>query len=260
MSATEHRVLRGAALRVRSGAATSIGRVRDHNEDALLADGMVFAVADGMGGHAAGEVASRIAVEALAHLVDHPPSSEADVTDALQEANDGILRSQESDPEQHGMGTTVTGLTVLDEGGREHWVVFNIGDSRVYRVADERLELLTRDHSEVRELLDAGLIDEEEAARHPMRNIITRSLGSELSPEADLWALPPTAGERFVICSDGLSNELDDAEILRVVLQHGDPQAAADELVAAAVHAGGRDNVSVVVVAVDPVDEDAPKG
>ena len=257
MSATEHRVLPGTALRVRSGSATSIGRVRDHNEDALLADGMVFAVADGMGGHAAGEVASRIAVEALAHLVDHPPSREADVTDALQEANDGILRSQESDPEQHGMGTTVTGLTVLDEGGREHWVVFNIGDSRVYRVADERLELLTRDHSEVRELLDAGLIDEEEAARHPMRNIITRSLGSELAPEPDLWELPPTAGERFVICSDGLSNELDDAEILGVVLQHADPQAAADELVAAAVHAGGRDNVSVVVVAVDPVDEGA---
>ncbi len=258
MSATEHRVLRGTALRVRSGSATHVGRVRDHNEDAFLADGLVFAVADGMGGHAAGEVASRIAVEALAHLVDHPPSREDDVVHVLQEANDGILRSQEHDPEQRGMGTTVTGLTVLDDGGREHWVVFNIGDSRVYRVADERVELLTRDHSEVRELLDAGLIDEDEAARHPMRNIITRSLGADLAPEPDLWALPPTAGERFVLCSDGLSNELDDDEILRVVLQHADPQTAADELVAAAVHAGGRDNVSVVVVSVVPVDEGAP--
>ena len=246
------------ALRVRSGSATHVGRVRDHNEDALVAAGLVFAVADGMGGHAAGEVASRIAVEAIAHLVDHPPSREDDVVGVLQEANDGILRSQEHDPEQHGMGTTVTGLTVLDDGDREYWVVFNIGDSRVYRVADERLELVTRDHSEVRELLDAGLIDEEEAARHPMRNIITRSLGSDLAPEPDLWELPPTAGERFVLCSDGLSNELDDAEILRVVLQHDDPQAAADALVAAAVHAGGRDNVSVVVVSVEPVDGARP--
>lgn len=258
MSGTGRRVLRGSGLRVRSGSATSVGRVRDHNEDALVDEGLVFAVADGMGGHAAGEVASRIAVEALAHLVDHPPLRADDVVAVLHEANDGILRSQERDPEQRGMGTTVTGLTVLGEGEREHWVVFNIGDSRVYRVAADRLSQVTRDHSEVRELLDAGLIDEEEAARHPMRNIITRSLGSGQPPEPDLWVLPPEAGERFVVCSDGLSNELDDAEILRVTLEHPEPQAAADELVAAAVRAGGRDNVSVVVVSVDPVDGRAP--
>ncbi len=257
MSGTE-RVLPGSGLRVRSGSATSVGRVRDHNEDALLDEGLVFAVADGMGGHAAGEVASRIAVEALAHLVDHPPARADDVVAALREANDGILRSQERDPEQHGMGTTATGLTMLGDEDREHWVVFNIGDSRVYRVAGDRLSQVTRDHSEVRELMDAGLIDEEEAARHPMRNVITRSLGSGPAPEPDVWELPPEAGERFVVCSDGLSNELDDAEIARIVLEHADPQAAADELVAAAVRAGGRDNVSVVVVSVDPVDGGAP--
>ena len=257
MSGTE-RVLPGSGLRVRSGSATSVGRVRDHNEDALLDEGLVFAIADGMGGHAAGEVASRIAVEALAHLVDHPPSRADDVVGALREANDGILRSQERDPEQRGMGTTVTGLTVLGDGDGERWVVFNIGDSRVYRVASDRLSQVTRDHSEVRELMDAGLIDEEEAARHPMRNVITRSLGSGQAPEPDVWELPPEAGERFVVCSDGLSNELDDAEIARIALEHADPQAAADELVAAAVRAGGRDNVSVVVVSVDPVDGGAP--
>ncbi|MFL6151464.1 MAG: PP2C family protein-serine/threonine phosphatase [Ornithinibacter sp.] len=254
MRGTGDRVLRGSGLRVRSGSATSVGRVRDHNEDALLDEGLVFAVADGMGGHAAGEVASRIAIEALAHLVDHPPSREGDVVAALREANDGILRSQERDPGQRGMGTTVTGLTVLDAGEGEHWVVFNIGDSRVYRVAGDRLHQVTHDHSEVRELLDAGLIDEEEAARHPMRNVITRSLGSGQAPDPDVWELPPEAGERFVVCSDGLSNELDDDEIARIALEHADPQSAADELVAAAVRAGGRDNVSVVVVSVDPAE------
>ncbi len=251
MAATEHRVLHGTALRVRSGSATDVGRVRDHNEDSLIADGMVFAVADGMGGHAAGEVASRIAVEALATLVEHPPTRTEDVADVLREANDGILRSQERDPEQRGMGTTVAGLTVVDAGGREHWVVFNIGDSRVYRLADNRMSMVTRDHSEVRELMDAGLIDAAEAARHPMRNVITRSLGSDPAPSPDVWVLPPTPGERFIVCSDGLSNELDDREIMLVARQYDDPQVAADQLVAAAVRAGGRDNVSVVVVAVD---------
>jgi protein phosphatase len=251
MAATEHRVLHGTALRVRSGSATDVGRVRDHNEDSLIADGMVFAVADGMGGHAAGEVASRIAVEALATLVEHPPTRTEDVADVLREANDAILQSQEHDPEQRGMGTTAAGLTVVDAGGREHWVVFNIGDSRVYRLADNRMSMVTRDHSEVRELMDAGLIDAAEAARHPMRNVITRSLGSNPAPSPDVWVLPPTPGERFIVCSDGLSNELDDREIMLVARQYDDPQVAADQLVAAAVRAGGRDNVSVVVVAVD---------
>jgi protein phosphatase len=267
MSATEHRVLQGTALRVRSGSATHVGRVRDHNEDSLIASGMVFAVADGMGGHAAGEVASRITVEALARLAEQPPTRTEDVAEVLREANDGILRSQEHDPDQRGMGTTVAGLTVVDAGGREHWVVFNIGDSRVYRLADNRMSLVTRDHSEVRELMDAGLIDASEAARHPMRNVITRSLGSDPAPAPDVWVLPPTPGERFVVCSDGLSNELDDREIMLVARKYADPQVAADQLVAAAVRAGGRDNVSVVVVAVDPGTDDdeddadtAPRG
>ena len=258
MSATEHRVLHGTALRVRSGAATHVGRVRDHNEDAVLARGMVFAVADGMGGHAAGEVASRIVVDALDALVEQPPTSPDDVADLLRDANRRILDSQADRPEQRGMGTTVAGLTVVDAGGREHWVVFNIGDSRVYRLADNRMSLVTRDHSEVRELMDAGLIDANEAARHPLRNVITRSLGSDPAPSPDVWVLPPTPGERFVICSDGLSNELDDREIMLVARKYADPQIAADQLVAAAVRAGGRDNVSVVVVAVDAgADDDA---
>ncbi|HET6966640.1 MAG TPA: protein phosphatase 2C domain-containing protein [Ornithinibacter sp.] len=256
MSAVEHRVLGGTALRVRSGSATHVGRVRDHNEDSLIAHDMVFAVADGMGGHAAGEVASRIAVEALADLARHPASSPADVTATLHEANRRILRSQADVPEQRGMGTTAAGLTVVDTGGREEWVVFNVGDSRVYRLAEGRMSMVTRDHSEVRELIDAGVIDAAEAARHPLRNVITRSLGSDPAPAVDTWVLPPTSGERFVICSDGLSNELDDQEIMLVVRKYADPQIAADQLVGAAVRAGGRDNVSVVVVAVDSEEDD----
>jgi protein phosphatase len=243
---------------IRFFAATDVGKVRDHNEDNYLVDKKLalFVVADGMGGHAAGEVASRNVVDALEALAEQPPSSPDDVAGLLRDANRRILDSQADSPEQRGMGTTVAGLTVVDTGGREHWVVFNIGDSRVYRLADNRMSLVTRDHSEVRELMDAGLIDATEAARHPMRNVITRSLGSDPAPTPDVWVLPPTPGERFVICSDGLSGELDDREIMLVARKYADPQIAADQLVAAAVRAGGRDNVSVVVVAVDAGTDD----
>ncbi len=250
------RVLRGSSMLVRAGSATDVGRVRDHNEDNLVAGGRVFAVADGMGGHAAGEVASRIAVEALATLEEHPPSRPEDVAEVLREANRRILQAQAEDPELRGMGTTVTGLTVVDAGGREHWVVFNIGDSRVYRLADHRMHQVTRDHSEVRELVEAGLLDASEVSRHPLRNVITRSLGSDPAPEPDVWVLAPTPGERFVVCSDGLSGELEDRDIMLLAREHADPQRAADELVGAAVRAGGRDNVSVVVVAVDAGEDD----
>lgn len=260
MRATRHDTLSGSALRVVSGSSSHVGRVREHNEDNLIADGTVFAVADGMGGHAAGEVASHLVIEALAALHDSPPQRADDVGAALAQANQRILRSQEQHPEQRGMGTTVSGLTVVAAGGQEHWVVFNIGDSRVYRLADNRMSMVTRDHSEVRELLDAGLIDQAEVAHHPLRNVITRSLGTNPAPDADVWVLPPSRGERFVVCSDGLSNELDDREIMLIARKYADPQIAADQLVAAAVRAGGRDNVSVVVVAVESeedVDDDA---
>jgi len=252
VSAARRRPLAGTGLSVGWGAATHVGRVRDHNEDSVLADGVVFAVADGMGGHAAGEVASRLVVEALARLEAHRPRGRDDVAAVLAEANRRILDSQAHHPGQRGMGTTVSGLAVSGGDGHDAWVVFNIGDSRVYRLTGGGATQVTRDHSEVRALLDAGLIDETEAAQHPMRNVITRSLGSDPPPDADLWVLEPEAGERFIVCSDGLSNELDDDEIARVASAHADPQAAADALVEAAVEAGGRDNVSVVVVSVDP--------
>ncbi len=254
MSVAERRSLGRTGLLVRSGAATHVGRVRDHNEDAVVAGSRVFAVADGMGGHAAGEVASRIVADALAELDERPPARPEDVAGALHEANKRMLDSEASHPEQGGMGTTATGLTLLEDEGRSDWLVFNVGDSRVYRFSEGRLVPVTRDHSEVQSLLDSGVIEAHEVAHHPLRNIVTRSLGSDPPPEVDVWVLPPTAGERFVVCSDGLTGELDDRDIQRLVAEHDDPQVAAEQLVAAAVDAGGHDNVSVVVVAVD----DAP--
>lgn len=239
---------------VRAGAATDVGRVRKANEDSVLADRTVFMVADGMGGHAAGEVASRIAVETLAPLAESPVRRREDLVQALGRANQRILESVASHPEQTGMGTTATGIAVVNAGGSDHWAVFNVGDSRVYRFVDGRLRLVTVDHSEVRELVDAGLITEAEAARHPLRNVVTRSLGTDPAPTPDVWVFPPHPGERFVICSDGLSNEVSLEEISAALAEVDDPQECAERLVSAAVEAGGRDNVSVVVVALDAED------
>jgi PPM family protein phosphatase len=236
---------------VRAGAATDVGRVRQHNEDSILADRTVFAVADGMGGHAAGEVASGIVVDTLRELADAPTRRRDDLVEALALANRRILESVARHPERTGMGTTATGLAVVTAGGSDHWAVFNVGDSRVYRFMDDQLRLVTVDHSEVRELVDAGLITEDEAARHPLRNVVTRSLGSEPAPTPDIWVFPPHPGERFVVCSDGLSGELPLERIHQLVAEHDDPQECAEALVSAAVDAGGRDNVSVVVVALD---------
>ena len=257
MSVAERRSLGSTGLLVRSGAATHVGRVRDHNEDSVVAGSRVFAVADGMGGHAAGEVASRIVAEALTELDDRAPARPEDVAGALHEANQRMLDSQASHPEQGGMGTTATGLALLEDGERSDWLVFNVGDSRVYRFTDGRLVPVTRDHSEVQTLLDSGVIEAHEVAHHPLRNVVTRSLGSDPAPEVDVWVMPPTAGERFVVCSDGLNGELEDRDIQRLVAEHDDPQVAAEQLVAAAVDAGGHDNVSVVVVAVDDAPADA---
>lgn len=259
MSPAHYADLTGEQTVIRVGAATHVGRVRELNEDALVAEGLVFAVADGMGGHAAGEVASTIAALTLRDLSSRHPLRSDDVVDALRESNRRILKAATA-PETDGMGTTVAGLTVVRTGGADHWCVFNIGDSRVYRFLGNRMSQITHDHSEVRELLDAGLITPDEAERHPMRNVITRSLGTDPAPVPDLWVFPPHQGERFVICSDGLSNEVSDRDIMVALRTHDDPQAAADALIEAALRSGGRDNVTVVVVAVESDQDDEEEG
>ena len=237
------------ALRV--GATTDVGRVRAHNEDSALAEGSVFVVADGMGGHAAGEVASGIVVDTMRELVARDDLTSDDVPRQLLLANERIREAVSAHPEQKGMGTTATGIVLVTAGGSDHWVVFNVGDSRVYRWIDGTLSQLTVDHSEVQELVDAGVITEAEARVHPARNVVTRSLGTDYAYQADTWVLPPYAGERFVICSDGLTNELTDEQVREILQTNPDPQAAADELVRAALESGGKDNVTVVVVNLD---------
>lgn len=245
----------GLVLRV--GAATDTGRVRDHNEDSALAEGGIFVVADGMGGHAAGEVASGVAVETMRELVAREGLVADDISRQLVVANERILAMVESHPDQQGMGTTATGLALVTAGGADHWAVFNIGDSRVYRHIDGTLTQVTVDHSEVQELVTAGVITAAEARTHPSRNVVTRSLGTDYAYQSDVWVLPPYAGERFLICSDGLTNELPDERLHEILQANQDPQAAAEELVRAAVEAGGRDNVTVVVVNLDGGADDA---
>lgn len=232
------------------GAATDTGRVREHNEDSWHADGRVFAVADGMGGHAAGEVASAIAVECLAAVADAEPLSLEEVVGALEEAHRRILREGAEAPGRRGMGTTVTGVARVHEEDSDCWAVFNVGDSRVYRLAGNRLEQVTTDHSEVQALVDAGLISAEEARQHPARNVITRSLGmTGGQPSVDLWLFPATQqDETFLVCSDGLTNEVGPAELAAAVVGGGDPQGIVNALIMAANESGGRDNITAVLV------------
>ncbi|WP_245572458.1 PP2C family protein-serine/threonine phosphatase [Actinokineospora enzanensis] len=253
--------------RIRAGAATDVGLVRVANEDNYVITASVFAVADGMGGHAAGDVASGLAVAGLAQLGTEGTVRPDDVRRHIVRLNGDILAAAARNPEQAGMGTTVTGLCLVDFAGSPHWVVFNVGDSRVYRYAEKDvpgvrvLEQLTVDHSEVGELVAAGKLSPAEAAVDPRRNVVTRALGSPAAPEPDLFVYPLTAGERFLICSDGLTGELDDAAIAGLLDREEDPRDAAATLVRAAVAAGGRDNVTTVVVdhvAADPGAGDTP--
>ena len=238
-----------APLALTVGSRSDVGRVRDLNEDTVLARGPVFAVADGMGGHAAGEIASALAIEHLATLAGRKDVTTDDLLDVLDGANAAIVMRSRTDPDSAGMGTTVTGLCLGTVGGSPHWYVFNVGDSRVYRIEHGAAIRLTVDHSEVEELMAAGRISPAQAVTHPLRNVVTRSLGTDPSPAADLWVLPAEPGDVFVVCSDGLTNEVSEADIAAVVTAADDAQQAADTLVARAVDAGGRDNVSVIVIA-----------
>jgi PPM family protein phosphatase len=225
------------------GAATSTGRVRRVNEDSYLAAPPLFAVADGMGGHDAGEVASAVAIDVLARYARGGPLSVDVVLAALDDANRAVIGRDEA----HRMGTTVTGLASMVTPAGSQLMVFNVGDSRVYRLAGDQFGQLTVDHSEVQELVLAGAITPEQARTHPRRNIVTRALGSDLVVRPDHWLLPPLAGDRYLVCSDGLTGELTDEEILPLLLAD-DPQQAAGALVAAADEAGGHDNTTVIVV------------
>jgi PPM family protein phosphatase len=227
------------------GAATDVGRVRDGNEDAYLVDramGLV-AVADGMGGHRAGEVASATALEALRAAI----TSGRPLRESIEDANEAVFTKSLTDAELRGMGTTLTAATLVTGG---ILLVGHVGDSRAYLLRDGELRQVTEDHSLVEELVREGRLTADEAAVHPQRSIITRALGVDASVEVDVYPIELAPGDRFLLCSDGLTGMVQFDDIAATLRRESDPERAASHLVDAANHAGGEDNITVVVVAV----------
>jgi PPM family protein phosphatase len=239
-----------AVIETASGAASDVGRARNLNEDAICLAPPVFAVADGMGGHAAGEVAASLALEQLSHLAGREDLGPSDLLAAIEAGNDAILAWSADRTETVGMGTTLTGVCLGSIANSPHWFVFNVGDSRVYRLISGVLTRVTVDHSEVEELVTAGTISVDAARSHPRRNVVTRSLGTDPAPVPDIWVLPASEGDLFMICSDGLPLEVAEADIAAAIARGDSPQETADALVQMALAGGGRDNVSVVIVCV----------
>ncbi|MDO4898370.1 MAG: protein phosphatase 2C domain-containing protein [Rothia sp. (in: high G+C Gram-positive bacteria)] len=302
MSTVEH-------LTVYTGTATDVGQHRDNNEDSLTVAGTLCVVADGMGGHEAGEVASRLCTRTMAYaqMFTRPGGMTEEEEAAFAQALESESQQQGEEPQGNRLlrrrrketsvlnqqilktledikvviaeadeaikntlglraGTTVTGAWLTHIGGQQMWFIFNVGDSRTYRLLREedvetedalsisngpveglRLEQVTVDHSEVQYLVDTGQITTLEALTHPRRNVITRALGTGNYWEPDFWVIPAKAGDRLMMCSDGLSGELSHNYIARVLATVEHPQDAADVLQMAALRAGGRDNISVIV-------------
>lgn len=230
------------------GSATHPGALRAVNEDSVLAEPPIFVVADGMGGHAYGDVASRLAVDHFRPLIGRAAVSVEEIRTTLTEANTEIRRVASLRPGHTGMGTTVAGLALTRDDGSAYWLAFNLGDSRLYRSYGGALRQVSVDHSHVQELIEAGEIRSSQAATHPERHVVTRSLGGTPVCDPDYWLVPMIAGERFLICSDGLTTELTDIQIADTLRRCDSAADAADRLVMSAVRAGGRDNVSVIVL------------
>ena len=225
---------------------TDIGRVRSQNEDAAWADDArgLYAVADGMGGHLAGEVASRMAIEAVQRMARaHGRADTLALREMMRRANDEIARHAQQHPECAGMGTT---LSVLWRGGRYMYIA-HVGDSRIYRLRGGALEQITQDHSLVEELVRARIITREQARTHPRRNIITRALGTQGDNAPDLLAADAQPGDLWLLCTDGLSGMLTDETIEAEMRRNVPLDAMADSLLSQALEAGGRDNVTLIL-------------
>jgi PPM family protein phosphatase len=236
-----------AALRLRVGAGTDRGLRRELNEDAFIAADPLFAVADGMGGHEAGEVASNECVAVLGQqpvLVGGARTATAvDVQRTLRLADARIRELANARA-----GTTLSGAVVVEEHGTPYWLIFNVGDSRTYLISGGTFGQVTVDHSEVQELVDGGYITPAEALVHPRRHVVTRALGTGPDTEADYWLVPVEDGDRLLVCSDGLTGEVSDDHIHQALDTIDDPQAAVDSLIQAALSSGGHDNITVIVV------------
>jgi len=236
---------------LRTAAATDTGYLRVTNQDVALATNDLAAVADGMGGHLGGEVAARIAVEQLLEAYRRDRTTDG-LLAAVAAANSAVYARSKSDRNLRGMGTTLTAAAFIGDepDGQLRIALVNVGDSRAYLVdwRERRVHKLTEDHSVVEEMVRSGELTPEEAAVHPHRHILTRALGIEPSIEPDCWELDLEPGSRLLLCSDGLTNELGEQDIAKVLLDEADAEKAASELVRLALHRGGIDNVTVVVL------------
>jgi PPM family protein phosphatase len=233
------------------GARTDVGRVRSGNEDSYFVDSPLFVIADGMGGHAAGDIASATAVEVIQN--DRPQISASEpesLSSAVRDANRAIWDKAKDDTNLRGMGTTCTMILVDGQTAQ----VAHVGDSRAYLFRDGALEQITDDHTLVGRLVREGKLEPEEAERHPQRSMITRALGVDEDVEVDQFSVDLAPGDRLIICSDGLSGMLSADDMSAVLSEVTDPQSAADQLVDQANEAGGEDNITVIVVDVG-VDE-----
>jgi protein phosphatase len=232
-------------------ARTDTGHQRATNEDSYLERAPIFVIADGMGGAQAGEVASRLAIT---HFAEGLPGEESDGAEqrlarAVHDANSEIHELSEADARRAGMGTTLTAAYV----GRGHVAFAHVGDSRAYRLRGGELQRITEDHSLVEELLRQGRLTEEEAEEHPQRSIITRALGPESEVEVDTFSVPAADGDIFLICSDGLTSMVAEPALADILREAPDLATAAERLVDAALEAGGRDNVTVILFAIEEV-------
>jgi PPM family protein phosphatase len=238
------------------GAATDVGRIREINEDGYLVDEGIglIAVADGMGGHRAGEVASATALEALRASVRNGNP----LREAIEKANDAVFEKSVSNDDFRGMGTTLTAGTLA---AGNTLIVGHVGDSRAYLLRDGEFRQLTTDHSRVQELVDDGRLTADEAAVHPMRNIVTRALGVDSSVDVDVYPLQLELGDVVLFCSDGLTGMLQDEFVGAELRRESDPARVATRLVDEANRAGGEDNITVVVIGVvdEPPDRPDPK-
>ncbi|MDE8701528.1 Stp1/IreP family PP2C-type Ser/Thr phosphatase [Adlercreutzia equolifaciens] len=225
------------------GSRTDVGCVREHNEDSLVVAPPLYVVCDGMGGHAAGEVASEIAVDVVAQRAPRTADAAA-LGQAVEEANLAIIKAAREGVGRAGMGCTCT-AAILD---KERLVIAQVGDSRAYLLHQGRMQQLTRDHSLVTDLIEAGQITPAEARVHPQRSVITRALGSDPRTEPDLFELNVETGDRLLLCSDGLCTMLEDDRIEDILNSAADPQRCAAQLVNEANSLGGYDNTTVIVV------------
>ncbi len=232
------------------GVRTDIGKTREINEDSYIANGNMFAVADGMGGHKAGEIASSLALKVLSKNINPEKDMKKNLSSSIRKANKTVYRESLSDPKKYGMGTTLTVLIPKND----KVYIGHIGDSRAYLLRNLELTQLTEDHSLVAQMVKEGRLTTREAKLHPLRSVITQALGAKAITKPDIFTLSIKNGDKLLLATDGVTSMLADSEILKVIIQDREPQTLCDLLVEAANKEGGSDNITVILIEFNKTD------